>query len=44
MRHAEADRDDVTEKLHEMNKARHDIENNLQAEIERNRQIGELVL
>ena len=44
MRHAEADREDLTEKLHVMNKARHDIETNQQAEVERNRQISELVL
>lgn len=34
---AEADREVLTEKLHEMNKARHECENSLQAEVERNR-------
>ena len=44
MKHAEADRESLTEKLHEMNKARHECENSLQAETERNRQIAEVVL
>lgn len=37
LRHSEADREDLVNKLHEMNKARHEIENKLQDEIERNR-------
>ena len=44
LKHAEADRESLTEKLHEMNKARHDCENGEQAEVERNRQISEVVL
>ena len=38
-----ADHDDVVDKLHKMNKARHDLEIKLQDEIDRNRSMAEVV-
>ena len=38
-----ADHEDVVDKLHKMNKARHDLEIKLQDEIERNRSMAEVV-
>ena len=38
-----ADRDDLVDKLHTMNKARHDIETKLQDEHERNKNLTEVV-
>lgn len=38
-----SDYDDVVQKLHQMNKARHDLETKLSDEIERNRSLSEVV-
>ena len=38
-----ADHEDVVDKLHKMNKARHDLEIKLQDEIDRNRSMAEVV-
>lgn len=35
--------DDVTDKLHKMNKARHDLETKLTDEIERNRSLNDII-
>ena len=37
------DHEDVVDKLHKMNKARHDLEIKLQDEIERNKSLAEVV-
>lgn len=38
-----ADHDDIVEKLHSMNKARHELENKQQDEVERNKSLTDVV-